>query len=88
VSFIGTGGEDWVEFDMDLFERSRTSQLLHLLIDRSYVVVDSIGSEYEVETDEDGTVYLVIEGRRRFQAEVGYDERLLLTGILDPDGPL
>jgi hypothetical protein len=88
VSFIGTGGEDWVELDMDLFERSRASQLQNLLVDRSRFVVAAIGTEYEVETDDDGTVFLVIDGRRRFQAEVGYDERLLLTGILDPDGPL
>jgi hypothetical protein len=88
VSFIGTGGEDWVELDMDLFERSRVSALQMLLVDYGHVVVDAIGSEYEIETDEDGTVYLIVDGRRRFQAEVGYDERLLLTGILDPDGPL
>jgi hypothetical protein len=88
VSFIGTGGEDWVELDMDLFERSRVSQLQVLLVDYGHVVSASIGSDYEIETDPDGTVYLVIDGRRRFQAEVGYDERLLLTGILDPDGPL
>lgn len=88
MSFIGTGGEDWVELDMDLFERSRVSQLQSILIDRSYIVEASLGTPYEVETDDDGTTYLVIDGRRRFQAEVGYDERLLLTCILPPDGPL
>jgi hypothetical protein len=88
VSFIGTGGEDWVELDMDLFERSRVSQLQALLMDHGPVVASSIGAAYEIETDDDGTVYLLVGGRRRYQAEVGYDERLLLTGILDPDGPL
>jgi hypothetical protein len=88
MSFIGTGGEDWVELDMDLFERSRASQLQFLLVDHGALVAESIGAAYEIETDDDGNVYLVVEGKRRFQAEVGYDERLLLTGILDPDGPL
>lgn len=73
---------------MDLFERSRISQLQVLLVDHGALVAESIGAPYEIETDPDGTVYLVVDGRRRFQAEVGYDERLLLTAILDPAGPL
>ncbi len=88
MSFIGTGGEDWVELDMDLFERSRVSALQSILVDRSPMVEAAIGTSYEVETDDDGTVYLIVGGRRRFQAEVGYDERLLLTSVLAPDGPL
>lgn len=88
MSFVGTGGEDWVELDMDLFERTQASQLQFLLVDHGQLVAESIGAPYEIETGEDGTVYLVVDGKRRFQAEVGYDERLLLTGILDPDGPL
>jgi hypothetical protein len=88
VSFIGTGGEDWVELDMDLFERSRFSQLQTRLIDHGQDVASAIGSEFEIETASDGAVFLVVDGKRRFQAEVGNNERLLLTGILDPDGPL
>ncbi|MEZ5411549.1 MAG: hypothetical protein R2761_26185 [Acidimicrobiales bacterium] len=88
MSFIGTGGEDWVELDMDLFERSRVSALQSILVDRSPMVEAAIGTPYEVETADDGTVYLLVGGRRRFQAEVGYDERLLLTSVLAPDGPL
>ena len=88
MSFIGTGGEDWVELDLDLFERSRVSQLQTLLVDEGHVVADALGAEFEVESTDDGIVFLVIDGRRRYRAEVGRNERLILTGILDPDGPL
>ncbi len=88
MSFIGTGGEDWVELDMDLFERSRISQLRTLLIDNGADVARALGSEYEVEAADDGIVFVVIDGKRRYRAEVGRNDRLILTGILDPDGPL
>ncbi|MGF1595837.1 MAG: hypothetical protein ACFCVK_02750 [Acidimicrobiales bacterium] len=88
MSFIGTGGEDWVELDMDLFERSRSRQLEILLVDGSDVVASALGTAFEIETDGDGEVYLVVGGRRRYRAEVTHDDRLVLTGILDPDGPL
>jgi hypothetical protein len=88
VSFIGTGGEDWVELDMDLFERSRRSQLRTLLIDQGADVAEALGAEFDVEAADDGIVFIVINGRRRYRAEVGRDDRLILTGILDPDGPL
>ena len=88
MSFIGTGGEDWVELDMDLFERSRLSQLRTLLIDRGADVAQALGAEFEVEAADDGIVFVVIDGKRRYRAEVGRNDRLILTGILDPDGPL
>jgi len=88
VSFIGTGGEDWVELDMDLFERSRSSQLKTLLVDQGHVVAEALGTDFEVEAVDDGIVFIVINGKRRYRAEVGRDDRLILTGILDPDGPL
>jgi hypothetical protein len=88
VSFIGTGGEDWVELDMDLFERNRMSQLHSLLASESRVIAAAIGSDFDVETVEGGIVFIVIEGRRRYRAEVNHNDRVVLTGILDPDGPL
>lgn len=88
MSFIGTGGEDWVELDMDLFERSRFSQLQTLLVEESDVVAEALGTEFEVEAADDGIVFIVIDGKRRYRAEVSRDDRLVLTGILDPDGPL
>ncbi|MCP3991371.1 MAG: hypothetical protein GY724_20015 [Actinomycetia bacterium] len=88
MSFIGTGGEDWVELDMDLFERNRRNQLQTMLIDEGEQVAASLGAEFEVEMAYDGIVFIVIEGRRRYRAEVSHNDRLVFTGILDPDGPL
>ena len=88
MSFIGTGGEDWVELDMDLFDRSRLSQLRSLLVDRGDEVKESIGADFELEAVDDGIVFVVIDGRRRYRAEVSRDDRLIFTGILDPEGPL
>ncbi len=88
MSFIGTGGEDWVELDMDLFERNRHNQLQNMLIEGGEQVAASLGAEFEVETAYDGIVFIVIDGRRRYRAEVSHNDRLVFTGILDPDGPL
>lgn len=88
MSFIGTGGEDWVELDLDLFERNRLSQLHSLLVSENQVVAAAIGSDFDVELVDSGIVFIVIDGKRRYRAEVNHDDRLILTGILDPDGPL
>ncbi|MEL7207546.1 MAG: hypothetical protein AAGK32_04825 [Actinomycetota bacterium] len=88
MSFIGTGGEDWVELDMDLFERSRQRRLEVMLIDEADRLAATLGAAFEVETADDGIVFVVVDGRRRYRAEVGHHDRLVLTGILDPDGPL
>jgi hypothetical protein len=88
LSFIGTGGEDWVELDMDLFERNRHNLLQSMLIDEGERVAAALGTEFEVENDIEGDVFIVIDGRRRFRAEISHDDRLVFTGILDPDGPL
>ncbi len=73
---------------MDLFERSRFSQLRTMLIDEGHVVAAAVGADFEVEAADDGIVFIVIDGRRRYRAEVSRNDRLILTGILDPDGPL
>ena len=88
MSFIGTGAEDWVELDLDLFDRQRLSKLRSSLEKDRANIVASVGAEFDVEFDEIGDAYLVVEGRRRFKAEVSSSDRLMLTGILDPDGPL
>lgn len=87
MNFIGTGGEDWVDLDLDLFERSRHSRLQTLLIDDRGAIAAALGTDFDVE-DDDGLVFLVIDGRRRYRVEVANNDRLLLTGILDSDGPL
>ncbi len=88
MSFIGTGDEDWVELDLDLFERARASILDSVLADDYRQVADAIGADFEVETDDDGLVYLAVEGARRYRAEIGRNDRLILTGLLKPEGPL
>ncbi|MFV0523188.1 MAG: hypothetical protein ACK5RL_01665 [Acidimicrobiales bacterium] len=87
MSFIGTGGEDWVELDLDLFDRSRAAMLQRVLVDGRDQVVAALGAEYEVDED-DGIVFLVIDGRRRYRAALDADDRLIVTCILDPNGPL
>ncbi len=88
MSFIGTGDEDWVELDLDLFERARSTRLESFLIDEYDRVVTTVGFDFEVETAPDGLVFIVVDGLRRFRAEVGTNDRLIFTGILDPEGPL
>ena len=88
MSFIGAGGEDWVELDVDRFERNRYSQLQTMLIEEGDQVAAALGVEFEVETAHDGIVFIMINGRRRYRAEVSHNDRLVFTGILDPDGPL
>lgn len=87
MSFIGTGDEDWVELDLDLFERSRSVRLETLLVDHRQHVIDAVGFDFEVDTADDG-VFIVVDGQRRYRAEIGRNDRLILTGILDPEGPL
>lgn len=90
MSFIGVGGEDWVELDMDLFDRQRLSRLRGALTDSEErrAIGQAIGADYEVEFDDVGNAFLLVDGVRRFQAEITNSDRLMLTGILDPDGPL
>lgn len=88
MSFIGTGGEDWVELDLDLFDRMRMGRLRALLTEEADRVAGVVGARYDVEVDDDGRTFLVIDGERRYRAEVSRNDRLVLTGLLDPDGPL
>jgi hypothetical protein len=88
MSFIGVGGQDWVELDLDLFDRQRLSRLRSVLVEDKARIVAAIGVEYEVEFDEVGNAFLVVDGSRRFQADITNADRLMLSGILDPDGPL
>lgn len=88
MSFIGTGAEDWVELDLDLFDRQRLSKLRTVLEQDRDQIVRSVGADYNVEIDEIGDAYLVVAGRRKYKAEVNRADRLMLTCILDEDGPL
>lgn len=88
MSFIGTGGEDWVELDVELFERNQVQTLEAALLDHHERLMAALGFDFDVEAADDGVVYIVVDGRRRFRAEVGRDDRLIFTGIPDPEGPL
>ncbi len=88
MSFFGTGGEDWVELDFDLFERSNATRLQAALVDQQSQVAAALGFDFEVDTADDGVVYIVVDGLRRYRAEIGPSGRLIFTGIPDPEGPL
>ena len=88
MSFIGTGDEDWVELDLDLFERAASTRLETALVDHYDRVARTVGFDFEVETADDGLVFILVDGVRRYRAEVGRNDRLIFTGILDPEGPL
>ena len=65
MSFIGTGGEDWVELDLDLFERSRAAELQTALTDNRPAVAAALGFDFDVDTTDDGMVFIVVDGVRR-----------------------
>lgn len=88
MSFIGTGDEDWVELDFDLFERAASTRLEAALVDEYDRVAEALGFDFAVEATDDGRVFIVVDGVRRYRAEVGRNDRLIFTGILDPEGPL
>ena len=58
------------------------------LIDNYAEVAQAVGFDFEVERADDGLVFIVVDGRRRFWAALSHSDRLMFTGILDPEGPL
>jgi len=89
LSFIGTGGEDWVDLDGDLFDRTVTAATLESVLRDDYDrVLDAVGFPFEVERTSEGLLFIVVEGERRFKAELGRRGRLVFTAILPNDGPL
>ena len=87
---VGTGGEDWVELDMDLLDRRRTTELESLLKEKAETakIQAVIGGPYDVEAHDDGTIYIIAQGQRRYVVDINNDDRIVLTGLLDPNGPL
>lgn len=89
MSFIGTGGEDWVDLDGDLFDRTVTATTLESVLRDDYQrVLDAVGFPFEVERTAEGLLFIVVEGKRRFRAELGRRGRLVFTSIMPNDGPL
>ena len=88
MSFIGVGDQDWVELDMDLFERQRTSRLKTVLDSDADRIAEALGASYEVDIDEVGQVFLQLADDRRYLAEMTRSDRLIVTRLLGPDAPL
>ncbi len=88
MSFFGTGGEDWVELDLDLFDRKRASDMERWLETHRPRLEEWLGTGYDIETDDDGKTFLVVGDRRRFRVDFGNDDRMIFTSMFDNEGPL
>ncbi len=89
MSFVGTGGEDWVEIDGDLFDRTITATTLESVLRDDYEqVLDAIGVPFEIDRTAEGLLFIVVNGERRYRAELGRRGRLIFTSIMPTDGPL
>lgn len=88
MSFIGTGGEDWVELDLDLFDRQRNRDLHRWLDDNRSRLEDWLGTNYDIDSDDEVTTYLSVDGHRRFRIGFGNDDRMVFTRIFSDEGLL
>ena len=89
MSFAGTEGEDWLEVDIDLFERNNTATTVEAVLRDDYQqVLDVVGVPFEVERTDHGLLFIVVDSKRRYRVELGRRGRLILTSILGSDGPL
>ena len=88
MSFFGTGGEDWVELDVDLFDRERLGELRDWLDDASPRLEQWLGSDYDIDIDGFGHAVISVGGRPRYEVEIERGRRVIFTAILDPEGPL
>ncbi len=89
MSYIGTGGEDWVELDYDLFDRQRDRDLSQWLAANRARLEDWLGTNYDIDVDEDdGITYLTVDGVRRFRIGFGNDDRMVFTRIFSDQAPL
>lgn len=85
---IGTGSQDWVELDMEMIDRRRSGELITMLVEHDSGLGAVVGGDYDLESVADGDVFVVVDGVRRFKVDINHDDRIVLTGILDPEGPL
>ncbi len=88
MTFIELEGDDWLGMDLNEVTRvDHAAELEEALVENRAAVEAVIGAEYDVEID-DGKVLVVVSSSRWFEVEVDRNGRLVLTGNLDPDGPL
>ncbi len=90
MGFIGIGDQDWVELDMDRFDRERRARLRSLLVDQAEPLAAALGlvEGYEVERVDDDEIFLVANGERRFHVDITRGDRLIVTAQLHGDSPL
>ncbi len=86
MSFLGTGGEDWVELDYDLFDRQRDLDVRRWLDENQPRLEEWLGTNYDIDVDGEGTRYLSIDGQRRFRIGFGSDDRMIFTRIFSDEG--
>ncbi len=88
MAFIELGGDDWLGIDIDQVTRvDHAAELEEALVENRAAVEAVIGAEYDIEVD-GGKVLVVVNTSRWFEVEVDRSGRLILTGNLDPNGPL
>lgn len=88
VTFPGLGSADWVELDLDVFDIEQQVNVRSLIETAVDTVTRLVGPHYDVEPANDGTAHIVVDGTRRYHAEVNAGGRLVLTVVPDPEGPL
>ncbi len=88
MSFFGTGGEDWVELDVDLFDRERLGELRRWLDDAAPRLEAWLGSDYDIDIDAVGHAVVFVGNQPRYRVEIGNAGRVVFTAIPDPEGPL
>lgn len=88
MTFPGVGSADWVELDLDVFDIEQQVNVRSLLDGSAETVERLVGPTYQIEPSNDGTAHIVVDGARRYHAEVNAAGRLVLTALPDPEGPL
>ncbi len=88
VTFPGLGSADWVELDLDEFDIDQRANVRSHLDAAASTIGELVGDGYVIEPSNDGTAHVVVDGTRRFHAELNAAGRLVLTKIPDAEGPL
>ncbi len=88
MSYIGTGGEDWVELDFDLFDRKQDQDLRRWLAENRARLEEWLGTNYDIDVDDEDATFLTVDGQRRFRIGFGSDDRMVFTRIFSDEGLL
>ncbi len=79
---------DWVDLDLDEYEWQRQLSVVERIEGIRPKLIELLGGEIDLEVIADGSVEVSALGRPRFRAEINAAGRLILTAILDTEGPL